>query len=303
MKRLKKFKKKQILNLIVLLCALVVLGVMASYVLYGHWPWKKTILVSGNYVAVNDNLRLNRFTESDYSKENGRAQYLKGSYRTGVDVSVFQEDIDWAQVAGDGVDFAIIRAGSRSFSTGALRADKNLRKNVNGAAKNGLDVGVYFFSQAVTEAEAAEEAQFLLEQIDGLPITLPVVYDWEQVDADLDENGLSRTQDTDGDTVTACALAFFHRLEEAGYQGMLYCNGVTGYFTYDLARLQDYPVWYASYSSTWPNYYYGVDVWQYTDSGTVKGISGAVDLNILPADTEMSLSSKAGTGTGGAGGS
>lgn len=289
MKKRKKFKKKQIIGLIVLLCALVVLGVMASYVLYGHWPWKKTIFVSGNYVVVNDNLRLNRFTESDYSEENGRASYLGASYRTGVDVSVFQESIDWAQVAGDGIDFAMVRAGSRSYTTGALRADKNLEQNVKGAAQNGLDVGVYFFSQAITEAEAVEEAQFLLEQIDGLPITLPVVFDWEQVQTDADAELVSRTLNVDGSTVTSCALAFFHTMEEAGYSCMLYCNGETGYFTYDLSRLQDYPVWYASYSTSWPNFYYGVDLWQYTDSGTVKGISGAVDLNLLPLDKGSEL--------------
>ena len=75
---------------------------------------------------------------------------------------------------------------------------------------------------------------------------------------------------------------FLRTVEEAGRTGMLYCNGVTGYFFYDMAQLQDFPVWYASYSTGWPNYYYGVDLWQYSSTGRVQGIEGDVDLNLWP---------------------
>jgi GH25 family lysozyme M1 (1,4-beta-N-acetylmuramidase) len=275
------------MTLIVLLCVAVVLALISSDAIHGRWAWVKTIEVSGSRVPVNDSLRLNRFTEEDFVKDvSGRVRYLNGAYRTGVDVSVFQDKVDWAKVAGDGISFAMVRAGSRSFSTGELRTDKYLKRNVKGAAKNGLDVGVYFFSQAITPEEAVEEAQYLIEQLDGLSLTLPVVFDWEQVQSDLDEEGVSRTQGVDGDTITDCALSFFQTMEAAGYSCMLYCNGETGYFTYDLARLQDYPVWYASYSTSWPNYYYGVDLWQYTDSGKVKGIDGWVDLDLMPVDED-----------------
>lgn len=287
MKKRKKGKIKHPIAVIALLFVAILLALISSDAIHGRWARHKTIFVSGSYVAVNDALRLNRFSESDFSRDaSGRVRYLKGAYRTGVDVSLFQDEIDWARVAGDGIDFAMVRAGSRSYSTGALRQDKLMVQNVKGAAAAGLDVGVYFFSQAISTEEAVEEATYLLELLKDLPVTLPVVFDWEQVDADLDENGISRTNDVDASVVTDCAVAFLRQVEAAGYQGMLYCNGMTGYFTYDLSKLQDYPIWYASYSTTWPNFYYGVDLWQYSDSGTVAGISGTVDLNILPIETD-----------------
>jgi GH25 family lysozyme M1 (1,4-beta-N-acetylmuramidase) len=155
---------------------------------------------------------------------------------------------------------------------------------VTKAAENGLDVGVYFFSQAVNVEEAVEEADFLAEQMKGLNITLPVVFNWEEVDATVDEAGISRTRNVDSETVNACALAFLQRIEAAGYRGMLYCNGDNGYFVFDMALFQDYPLWYASYATDWPDFYYGVDLWQYSDTGTVEGIRGAVDLSIWPAE-------------------
>ena len=285
MKRKKKFSLRQTVTLLLLLGVAVVLGVVSSDSIHGRWAHPKSILVNGNYAVVDDSLRLNRFSEEDFSREStGRVRYLPDQYRTGVDVSLFQGKVDWAKVAADGIDFAIVRAGSRSFSDGSLRLDKRFKRNVTEAAKNGLDVGVYFFSQAVSVQEAAEEADFLAEQMKGLNITLPVVFDWERVDASLDEDGISRTQNADSETVNACAVAFLQEIEAAGYRGMLYCNGDSGYFLFDMALFQDYPLWYASYSTAWPDFYYGVDLWQYSSTGTVDGIDGFVDLSIWPAE-------------------
>jgi GH25 family lysozyme M1 (1,4-beta-N-acetylmuramidase) len=285
LKRKKKFSLRQTTTLLLLLGVAVVLGVVSSDSIHGRWAHPKSILVNGNYAVVDDSLRLNRFSEEDFSRESdGRVRYLPDQYRTGVDVSLFQGKVDWAKVAADGIDFAIVRAGSRSFSDGSLRLDKQFKRNVTKAAENGLDVGVYFFSQAVNVEEAVEEADFLAEQMKGLNITLPVVFNWEEVDATVDEAGISRTRNVDSETVNACALAFLQRIEAAGYRGMLYCNGDNGYFVFDMALFQDYPLWYASYATDWPDFYYGVDLWQYSDTGTVEGIRGAVDLSIWPAE-------------------
>lgn len=274
---------RRALSVLLVLFIAAVLAILSSDSIHGRWAHPKAILVSGNYVVVNDALRLNAFRAEDFQRdESGRMRYLAGSARTGVDVSAFQGDIDWAKVAADGVDFAFLRVGTRSFATGALRADKKFTQNAKNAAANGLDVGVYFFSQAVTPEEAVEEALYVLEALEGLNVTLPIVFDWEQVEEDLDAEQVSRTKDADGAAVTACAVAFLRTVEEAGRTGMLYCNGVTGYFFYDMAQLQDFPVWYASYSTGWPNYYYGVDLWQYSSTGRVQGIEGDVDLNLWP---------------------
>jgi GH25 family lysozyme M1 (1,4-beta-N-acetylmuramidase) len=284
LKRKKKFTLRQTVTLLLLLGVAVVLGVVSSDSIHGRWAHPKSIFVNGNYAVVDDTLRLNRFSEKDFSRDaGGRVRYLPDQFRTGVDVSLFQGKVDWAKVAADGIDFAIVRAGSRSFSDGSLRMDKQFKRNVTEAVKNGLDVGVYFFSQAISVEEAVEEADYLTEQMKGLEITLPVVFDWERVDASVDEDGISRTQSTDSETVNACAVAFLQQIEAAGYQGMLYCNGDSGYFLFDMGLFQDYPLWYASYSTTWPDFYYGVDLWQYSDVGTVEGIDGFVDLNIWPA--------------------
>lgn len=199
------------------------------------------------------------------------------SYR-GLDVSAHQKEIDWTQVAAAGMDFAMIRAGYRGYTRGSLNKDAYFEANMNGALANGLQVGVYFYSQALTPKEAEEEAYLLLDWIKGYPITYPVVFDWEEVDRDN-----SRSQGADGNTVTACALAFCKVIEEAGYIPMTYgspskvnSGGIL------LEHLQDYPFWLAHYTrNTAPtSFRYNYHIWQYTSSGRVNGIEGNVDLNL-----------------------
>ncbi|MBR6781225.1 MAG: glycoside hydrolase family 25 protein [Clostridia bacterium] len=197
----------------------------------------------------------------------------------GVDVSVHQDDIDWQAVRNDGISFAFIRAAYRGYGTkGKINTDENFRKNVEGALAAGLHVGVYFFSQAVNEKEAVEEADYILSLIKGYPLTYPIVFDWERYD--IEE---SRTYTTDSKTVTACAKAFCDRIRDAGYRPMIYLNCEIGYFDYDLEVLQEYDCWLAQYNDK-PTYYYHYTIWQYTESGKVDGIDGPVDLNICLYD-------------------
>ena len=135
--------------------------------------------------------------------ENGYLTYQGGRYAKGVDVSAHQKEIDWSRVAASGMSFAMIRAGYRGYTLGAIVKDEYFDANMSGALANGMDVGVYFFSQALTPAEAEEEARQVLEWIKDYRVTYPVVFDWEEQDKDN-----SRTRNTDGNTVTACALAF-----------------------------------------------------------------------------------------------
>lgn len=274
--------------LLCLLSAAAVLALLSSDAIHGRWARPHTIQVSGSRtVVVDDSLRTNPWTAEDFAAEDsGRMRFLSGPYRTGIDVSVFQEEIDWAKVKADGVDFVMVRLGTRSFSDGILRVDQNFANNVKNAAKNGLDVGIYFFSQAISQEEAIEEANFVLKQLQGTPLAIGIAYDWEQVDQDVDEEGISRTATMDKEVLTQCASAFLQRVTEAGYEGILYCNTETGYFGYDLAQFQDYRIWFASYSTGWPNFFYAVDLWQYSDTGKVDGIKGNVDLNLLPLEID-----------------
>ena len=204
------------------------------------------------------------------------AYYEDGALRSdlGVDVSSHQGAIDWPAVAADGVDFAIVRAGNRGYTEGALYADERFAENVDGAKAAGLATGVYFFSQAVTPDEAREEADFVLELLAGRPLDLPVAFDHEPV-----SDNAGRANHLTGPELAACARAFCERIEQAGYETLVYGN------KRDIARfggddLDGRPVWFAEYDVAVPTGQFDFVMWQYTSAGTVAGISTRVDLNI-----------------------
>lgn len=228
-------------------------------------------------------LPANRYDSDAFVVEDGFLTYQGDapSY-VGIDVSSHQGLIDWAQVAGAGVDFAMIRAGYRGYYNPTLNQDAYFEYNMENALANGLEVGVYFFSQAVTVEEAREEAYQLLEWIEDYDITYPVVFDWESVDDEY-----SRTRDTDGETVTECALAFCQIIEEAGYLPMTYGSPTKIYAGgIDLTQLQDYPFWLAHYTTDWvpTSFRYHYHMWQYSSDGSVPGIEGRVDLDLCLTD-------------------
>lgn len=195
--------------------------------------------------------------------------------RLGVDVSVFQGDIDWEQVKAAGYEFAILRIGYRGYGEeGTLNADEKFEQNLENARKAGIDVGVYFFSQAVNEEEAKEEADFVLEHLKGQELQMPVVYDPEHI---LEDE--ARTDGVTGEQFTQNAKVFCKEIEEAGYDAMIYSNMLWEAYELDLEKLLDYPVWYADYEEL-PQTPYRFSMWQYSSTGSVTGIEGNVDLNI-----------------------
>jgi GH25 family lysozyme M1 (1,4-beta-N-acetylmuramidase) len=206
--------------------------------------------------------------------ENNYLKLLEGDSVTGIDVSSYQKDIDFAAVKASGVDFVIIRLGYRGYESGKIVYDKYAKTNLDNAIEAGLDVGVYFFSQAITPEEAEEEAYFVLSAIEGYDITMPIVYDWESVS---DPN--ARTANMDRDTLMACVDAFCRTVEEAGYEAMVYFNPALAESLLDLEELLEYPWWLAMYSErmTFPH---AVAMWQYTASGSVPGIEGDTDINL-----------------------
>ena len=206
----------------------------------------------------------------------GRMTYNDSSIatRTGIDVSEHQYDIDWAAVAADGIDFAIIRLGYRGSTAGGLYEDGYFQQNIQGALANGLDVGVYFYSQAISVEEAREEAAFVLERLEPYQITYPVVFDWEIVGEDE-----ARTYTVGRRTLADCAAAFCQDIQDAGYDTMIYFTQYLGYRKYMLRTLTEHGFWYAEYEPQ-PRFAYDFDMWQYTCYGQVDGIEGEVDLNI-----------------------
>lgn len=199
---------------------------------------------------------------------------LSGMSVNGIDVSSYQEEIDWEKVKADGIDFAIIRVALRGYESGKLVEDPYARINLENARNAGLEVGVYIFSQAVNVEEALEEAEFLLDIIKDYEITMPVVFDWEQVGVET-----ARTENMDPETLTTATLEFCRMVEEAGYTPMVYFNRYQAKHLMDLSRLTDYDFWLAAYTDRM-TYGYKVRMWQYTDRGRVDGIEGGVDVNV-----------------------
>lgn len=217
----------------------------------------------------------NPYSAADFTYEGERLTCLTGEAVAGIDVSTFQGDIDWDAVAADGIEFAMVRVGYRGIGDGLIDEDVKARANIEGALAAGLDVGVYFFSQAITPQEAAREAAFVISYIEPYDITMPVVFDWEHVD-----NPKARTSGIyDRELLTECALTFAQMVETAGYEPMIYFNSYQSRELLDLQRLKDYRFWLALYDSPM-NFPWQIDMWQYSDHGTVAGIRGNVDLNL-----------------------
>ena len=221
----------------------------------------------------------NSLTAEDFSDWSGCPTYTGSDYQVlrGIDVSEHQHEIDWAQVAASGVDYAYVRLGYRGYTEGGLFEDPYFRANVEGALANGLQVSVYFFSQAISVQEAIEEAEYVLARIRDYNITLPVVYDWEKINGET----AARTDNLDFSILNDCAVAFCDTVKNAGYEPAIYFNRHLGYYGYDLSRMTDYDFWFALPESSFPNFYYAVDMWQYSFTEQVPGIAEPTDMNLM----------------------
>ena len=228
-------------------------------------------------VEINPDVEKHKYDLEKFVHEGDRLSYTddKYEYRLGVDVSRHQGWIDWEKVKAAGYEFAIIRVGYRGYGEeGLVCLDEQFDTNIQNAQAAGLDVGVYFFAQAINEEEAKEEAEFVLEHIAGYELQLPVVYDPESI---LDDE--ARTDDVSGEQFTKNTEVFCSMIEEAGYQPMIYSNMLWEAYELNLEYLEGYPIWYADYEPL-PQTPYHFDFWQYTNEGSVDGIEGRTDLNI-----------------------
>ena len=218
-------------------------------------------------------------TRENSAREDSDNTEIKNRHTTdmtqqfGIDVSKWQGDIDWDKVKNAGVEFVMIRAGYRGSKTGALVEDPNFLVNIRGAKRAGLKVGVYFFTQAVNEVEAVEEASMVIALCDGYNLDYPVVIDSEGA------GGEGRADSLDVETRTKVCAAFCETIENAGYEAGVYASRSWYNANLEVDELDDYRIWLAEYRST-PLYSGYYDMWQYTSKGKIDGIEGNVDLNI-----------------------
>ena len=196
----------------------------------------------------------------------------------GIDVSTYQGEIEWDKVASSGVKFVFIRLGYRGYESGLLVKDDRFEENIRGALNNGIAVGVYFVTQAVSVEEAVEEAQFVMDNIRPYNVTWPIVLDIEDA-----ASATARTADLTQQQRTDHAIAFCETIKESGYTPMLYCNIRWFIEKLDITRIADYEKWFAQYFRK-PFFPYTFQVWQYSSSGNIDGIKGNVDYNISFVD-------------------
>lgn len=244
------------------------------------YPDEIVVVDAGEYYffPISDDLAQHTYDLNQFVKDGDQVMnYYDNSQwiaHKGIDVSKYQQEIDWEEVAADGVEYAFIRLGIRGYTKGEIQEDENFKDNIKGALNNEIGVGVYFFTQAVSVEEAEEEAQFVLDALEPYPVEHPVVIDVESV-----SNTNARTKDLTKEERTQYCIAFCEKIKAAGYTPMIYGNMKTFMLMLDLAQLEEYDKWVAFYDE--PMYYpYAFKIWQYTDKGRVAGIEGDVDLNI-----------------------
>ena len=241
------------------------------------------ITFAGHEYPINEKVPANEYDASLFRVDGSYARYGDHSL-LGVDVSSFQDEIDWGEVKASGVDFVMVRVGYRGHTEGLLHEDNRFRENMANAYKAGMKIGVYFFGQAITLDEVAEEADYVLDLIEPYrdTITLPVVYDWEHAAWD------TRTVGTDPEKIVDIMNYFCNRMEDAGYRSMLYINNWMAYQELDIVKIQHRDWWLAEWfvddGNPAPTFYYKYEMLQYSSRGSVPGIPAEVDMNILFED-------------------
>lgn len=261
------------------------IAVQASKV-YEYYNEKDVILMDDPtygeiWLAALDDVPL-----SSYKQENLRIQgdyryYTENGEKTshlGIDVSYFQQDINWQLVKESGIEYVMIRVGYRGYETGSLNKDTRFDEYIKGATEAGLHVGVYFFSQAVTVEEALEEADFVLEAIAPYELSYPVVYDWEIIGGET-----ARTEGMPAQMLTDCTAAFCNKIAKAGYIPMVYASKRQALLKTDMSALAGFDFWLAEYREE-PTYPYEFQMWQYSPEARIPGIEGDTDINICFVD-------------------
>jgi GH25 family lysozyme M1 (1,4-beta-N-acetylmuramidase) len=247
-----------------------------------HYYPEDLVVVSGgkfHFLPIRDDLKKHNYDESKLEfSEDGEVTYNDGTASSikGVDVSQYQGNIDWDKVKADGVEFAFIRTGYRGYKTGKFAGDDLALDNIQGAYKAGVGVGLYFFSQAINEKEAVEEAEWVIDLVKDYSdmITYPIVFDLEKMSPDS-----ARMNALSAEERTKCAIAFLDRIAAEGYTPMLYGNLEMFAVLAEFDKLEAYDKWYAYYDDC-IYFPYDFQIWQYSDSGSVDGIPGNVDLDI-----------------------
>ncbi len=226
---------------------------------------------NNNYVTGNQVINGAKYT---FGSDGALAP---GAGVLGIDVSRYQGNINWVEVKKSGVQFAILKIGVRGYQYGTIASDRNFEANIRGAQAAGVDVGIYFYSQAINAREAVEEASHCIDALQGRRIKYPIFIDTEKSDAKPDNTG--RADNLTVAQRTEVCVAFCETIKSGGYKAGVYTNKHWFDTKLNTAQLNQYIIWLAQYNDkvTYKGKY---DIWQYTSSGSVAGINGRVDMNL-----------------------
>ncbi len=247
--------------------------VRASYILIGTYP-------DCEYYKIASGVPRNDYdTEQFYIEDDGDFMYYHDDNGNrvstiAIDVSEFQANIEWDRLKDAGVDTVMIRAGYRGYGSGLLVEDSRFSERIAAATKVGLTVGVYFFTQAISYEEGAEEAEYVMNLVSDYNIKGPIAIDTEFLDVPE-----ARTYNLDNETRTQSVVGFCETVRAAGYVPMIYSNRNWFATNLDMSVLGNYKLWLAQYANE-PDFPYVYSGWQYTDQGVIDGVDGYVDLNV-----------------------
>lgn len=222
------------------------------------------------YVSINAVIPKNDLIEENFSMKDGRLIYSQGGRNVshfGIDVSKYNGTISWNKVKKDGVEFALIRVGARGYSSGNIILDENFQANLKGCNENKIDVGAYFFSQAITTNEAVEEANYCVAALGGTKIRYPVIFDSESI---LNDN--YRTENLTAEELTSIFKAFADTVKLYGYTPMVAASKEQLAKHFDLQSMSGYDVWLLDEGEK-TEYPYRYCIRQYNSEGKIEGIS------------------------------
>ncbi|MBD5519359.1 MAG: hypothetical protein HDR07_13070 [Lachnospiraceae bacterium] len=234
---------------------------------------------SEEWVLISPYLKKNTFDFTNMEDKAGLKRYMENGRKTsyvGVDISKHTGKIYFPSLKAAGVDYVMIRLGSRGYSTGQITLDENFKENIEGAIEAQLDVGVYFYSQAISQDEAIQEANFVVQNLEPYrgKVKYPIAFNMGFV-----SNDKSRIEGLSREDKTAVTVSFLEGVKAAGYVPMVYGDKEWLLKEVDLTKLQDFDVW-LSQEEDIPDYPYLYSMWQYDTDGVLNGIDGGADLNI-----------------------
>ncbi len=244
---------------------------------------KHTLITNRNgmkeWVAINSYLTKNTYDFTKMEEKAGLKRYLENGKKisyVGVDLSKQNGDVNFASMKAAGVDYVMIRLGSRGYSSGQITLDENFKKNIEAAIEAELAIGVSFYSQAISQEEAVQEANFVIQNLEPYRahVKYPVAFDMEFV-----VNDTARIEGLSKEDKTNIATSFLESVKAAGYVPMLYGDKAWLLKEVDLAKLQSYDTWLAQEEDL-PDYPYQYTMWQYATDGVVNGVTGDANLNI-----------------------